>query len=336
MTGWAMVPGPWPAILGGDTVVALAGDGADAYARMLLPVVQGGAALEDVLDVLVAGGIAAAPDVVIAQRRGSRLTAAARGRGRAGILDAQGRTVLVEGRAARSWHETAVDDARGFVAGFDGDVAVPPHDADDEVPAADGALSVSRILLRVAAPPAPATPPYGHTLSFAEVPAQGAVHEDEMIDDVSVGLSGIVCAAGHPNPPTRDTCVTCGIRLGRSAVASVGRPSLGTIGLPDGTQLPLGGEMIVGRSPRVERVEGHALPRLVRLEDSSADVSRNHARIFTEGWNVIVEDLGSSNGTIVIAADGTSRHLRTGETALLTRGTVLDLGGVHLTVDGAP
>lgn len=170
----------------------------------------------------------------------------------------------------------------------------------------------------------------------AEPEEQAAPAQHGTAGEASAELPGLLCPQGHPNPPTRETCAVCGARIGSAQVATVGRPQLGAIVLPDGRRIAISETMIIGRSPRSERTGGSALPTLVKLDGAPGDVSRNHARVFVEGWNVLVEDLGSANGTVVLSPDGSSRRLRSGESALLTRGAALDLGGVRLSVEDVP
>lgn len=190
--------------------------------------------------------------------------------------------------------------------------AVRAEEVEDEV-----ASSPAAIL------PTPSSTARGHAMS----PAAS--------DEMSAEVSGLVCATGHPNPPTRATCVVCAIPLTGAQPARTSRPQ-GMLRLPDGRRLPIDAQMIIGRSPRAERSDGRALPTLVKIDRASSDVSRNHARIGVEGWNVVIEDLGSTNGTVILATDGTIRRLRGGETALLTAGVVVDLGGVRIHVEDVP
>lgn len=162
-----------------------------------------------------------------------------------------------------------------------------------------------------------------------------AVRETED-EEQPAEVSGLVCAAGHANPPTRDSCVMCGAALSDARPARVNRPPMGMLGLPDGRRIRIDAQMIIGRSPRAERSGGRQLPTLVKIDGAPTDVSRNHARLVVEGWNLVVEDLGSMNGTVVVSADGSIRRLRGGETSLITAGAVLDLGGLRITVEEAP
>ncbi len=70
-----------------------------------------------------------------------------------------------------------------------------------------------------------------------------------------------------------------------------------------GRQLPLDSVVDIGREP--------SLP--LHLEEDT-QVSRRHARIAVQGGTVVVEDLGSTNGTFVSGAPLAGEHvLRTGD-----------------------
>ena len=75
------------------------------------------------------------------------------------------------------------------------------------------------------------------------------------------------------------------------------RPPLGVLIIDDGATIQVKGDMVIGRSPAEhERVTaGSAKP--VTIEDTTKSISRVHAAITLEDWDVRMEDLGSSNGT---------------------------------------
>ena len=83
-------------------------------------------------------------------------------------------------------------------------------------------------------------------------------------------------------------------------------------GAGTGSEHPVDGELILGRE--------HGSADLV-IDDPG--VSRRHARVLTDGAGVVVEDLGSSNGTYVMV-DGHARELRLrrGEALLGERGWI--------------
>jgi len=102
--------------------------------------------------------------------------------------------------------------------------------------------------------------------------------------------------------------------------------------LSTGAREPLTQPVVVGRAPTASKVSGSALPRLVTIPGDK-DISRNHAQFAVEGGTVVVTDLHSRNGTVVIMPGKAPQQLRQGEPTAVILGTVIDLGGgVTLTV----
>nr|WP_255453762.1 FHA domain-containing protein [Cryobacterium sp. HLT2-28] len=56
-------------------------------------------------------------------------------------------------------------------------------------------------------------------------------------------------------------------------------------------------------------------------------MSRNHVRITVEGETVVVTDLHSRNGTVIVLPGKPPQKLRGGESTSVIVGTVVDLGG---------
>lgn len=81
-----------------------------------------------------------------------------------------------------------------------------------------------------------------------------------------------------------------------------------------GTKVPLAGPVVIGRSPGAD---------IVIADDF---VSGRHARVTPAGDGALLEDLGSTNGTIVNGA-------RVGVPVSLKAGSVIDIGTVRLKVD---
>jgi pSer/pThr/pTyr-binding forkhead associated (FHA) protein len=95
--------------------------------------------------------------------------------------------------------------------------------------------------------------------------------------------------------------------------------------LPSGSRQPLDVPVVLGRAPSVAGVPASALPHLVTLVGD--DISRNHVRVAVEGGTVVVTDLHSSNGTIVVVPGRPPEKLRGGEPTPVIAGTLIDLGG---------
>jgi hypothetical protein len=169
-----------------------------------------------------------------------------------------------------------------------------------------------------------------------EHPPAGDAVEDAAVEEPLSDVSAVLCPAGHPNAPARSACAVCGSPLLGARLARVPRPDLGRLVLPDGRTVPITGTIVLGRSPRAERTSAETIPVLVALGDASGDISRNHLRVTVDAWTVLVEDLGSTNGTMLTDAAG-ARRLRPGEPAIVSDGAVADLGGeVRVRFEGTP
>jgi hypothetical protein len=108
---------------------------------------------------------------------------------------------------------------------------------------------------------------------------------------------GVYCKNGHFGDPNARSCVVCGVSRGRRGPAPQPgpRPPLGALVLDDGSALELSADCVVGREPALDPsvAAGEAQP----LGIVDAAVSRVHARIHLDGWQVFLIDLGSVNGT---------------------------------------
>lgn len=103
--------------------------------------------------------------------------------------------------------------------------------------------------------------------------------------------------------------------------------------LPDGSVLPLENGLIVGRDPQPQ--EGYGVTERARLHDVERSVSKTHAILGVSDGTIWVLDLNSTNGTVLLADDGTET-LCTPEVATpLPAGTDVRFGEyrVHVAVD---
>ncbi len=127
--------------------------------------------------------------------------------------------------------------------------------------------------------------------------------EDDPDDGAPVAIvRGVRCPDNHHNNPKASFCSMCGRRMGvsRSLVLVDGpRPPLGVLVVDDGATIPVRSDMVLGRSPADHPLvlEGRAQP--VALQDPSMSMSRAHIHVRLDEWDIVVEDLGSSNGTFV-------------------------------------
>ncbi len=142
----------------------------------------------------------------------------------------------------------------------------------------------------------------------------------------------VLCPYGHPNPPESKRCTDCGVRVIDAEPRRVAQPALATLRVTDGTQAVLDRVVLVGRAPS-ER--GELPARLLTVPSPAHDISRTHLEIAPDGWRVLVKDLNSTNGTVLVGPDGASRRpLPPGQAVPVALGSILELAeGVSVLLD---
>lgn len=105
-----------------------------------------------------------------------------------------------------------------------------------------------------------------------------------------------------------------------------------TIVLDDGAQQAVSGQVLIGR-----RVKGPdprwPSARLLTLVDTTKSVSKVHALLEADRAAFRVTDLGSTNGVIIAAPDGTEIDLATGATSEVIPGSSVILGNYTMRVE---
>ncbi len=209
---------------------------------------------------------------------------------------------------------------------------VPPDiDAPPPPPPHHAPGGFEAVLLVGESPPPP--PPPRAPLSMATV-GDEAIPDDGMPPAI---VPGVRCSRDHHNNPHALYCSSCGIKMGvhRTLVVVNGpRPPLGILVLDDGSTIPVQHDLVIGRDPSVDDlVSGRkALP--IRIEDDTSSVSRAHLLVALDGWEVLISDRGSSNGTAVRGSDAEPwRQLSPSERVQISTGTQIKLGERLLVFD---
>lgn len=101
--------------------------------------------------------------------------------------------------------------------------------------------------------------------------------------------------------------------------------------LQDGRRLPIEGDLLLGRAPVARDDLGEVVP--VPVTDAARSVSKTHALLRADAGRVLVQDLGSTNGTWIVHPDG-----RTDEVSLTAFNEVpatahLELGHCPLRIE---
>jgi FHA domain len=180
----------------------------------------------------------------------------------------------------------------------------------------------------------------GNTLSVAEARRLRAERGGEVPIAAPASAAGtatvqaLVCDCGHANPPYDAACRRCGAELNGVPVV-IPRPVLGRLRFSTGDEVVLDRPLIIGRKPDAEGRRFSDIPKTVKLD--VRELSRSHAVVHLEGWQVRVEDLGSLNHTTVTLHGRQPQRLREGEPMLITDRAVIDLGGeVECVYDANP
>ncbi|GAA1225879.1 FHA domain-containing protein [Pseudonocardia alaniniphila] len=152
-------------------------------------------------------------------------------------------------------------------------------------------------------------------------------------------VRGHLCPRGHLNDPRAQFCLSCGSRVedGGGGLVSGPRPPLGMLIFDDGVTHTVDADHLVGRMPEADpRVRAGSLRSLL-IEDPSGAVSRVHAEIRLNGWDVLLVDSGSRNGTFV-AGPGESAWtpLPARQSRWLVPGTRVRLGGRTFLFEAPP
>jgi hypothetical protein len=140
-------------------------------------------------------------------------------------------------------------------------------------------------------------------------------------------LLALRCKLGHLSPTYAATCRVCGAELGEQNPVEAVRPSLGQLVLSNGSAVVLDKGVIFGRSPQSDLEDPAERPNLVRLIDS-AEISRMHASIMLDGWQVLLRDLGSQNGTILTLPGHAPEQIRPNEDYVLEPGSIVSFADV--------
>ena len=193
-----------------------------------------------------------------------------------------------------------------------------PHDWADDAPTLDEAV------------PGDATTE-GLEPGSLEATTPGLAPADEVLSGPTV--DAVVCAWGHPNPPGATSCRICSGAIAAQRSRRVTPPVLAVLRASNGETVEVSRPVLVGRAPSPDRSPTPD-PQLLTLTSPSHDISRTHLVITPADWEVSVTDLHSTNGTLLIAPDGSVRQLDPGEPALVALGTTVELAeGVSVLVD---
>ncbi len=135
-----------------------------------------------------------------------------------------------------------------------------------------------------------------------------------------------VCPEGHLCPAYLEWCPECGGGLGGAPV-EIPQPSLGRLVISTGGEVELDHDAILGRNPKLPPDFPGEPPELVRISDPTNDVSNRHLQVRVGQWQVVVRDLGSTNGTEIVRPGWAPMSLGAGQETTIEPGTRVILAG---------
>jgi hypothetical protein len=136
-------------------------------------------------------------------------------------------------------------------------------------------------------------------------------------------VRGVDAAAVHPEPQRPEP---------RTKTARAARPGpvysfrIGALKDP----ITLDRPARIGRKPSTPRIAVGIPPRLVRVVSPKREVSSNHLELCQTGNSIVVTDLRSTNGTVVLVPGSTPRKLLQGESVVVLPGTLVDIGDENI------
>jgi FHA domain len=163
-------------------------------------------------------------------------------------------------------------------------------------------------------------------------PTSGASPAEADIQDSAI--LAVLCPNGHASPPSATSCRTCGGPVATQGPQFVAYPILAVLRASDGTSAELDRPVLIGRAPSPDRSSSRA-PRLMTVPSPNHDISRTHLEVAPDDWQIVVTDLNSTNGTILVRpGGGDPQQLAPGEPVPVPVGSVMEIGdGVSVLID---
>ncbi len=120
-------------------------------------------------------------------------------------------------------------------------------------------------------------------------------------------VEGVLCANGHFNHPLAPYCAECGLSLAQQSNRTVWgpRPPIGVLVFDDGQTVNVDMDLVIGRQPDRDDAVRAGKARALPVEDGESAISRKHAVITLSGWDAVIIDQGSANGTYIAPPEAT-------------------------------
>ena len=146
-------------------------------------------------------------------------------------------------------------------------------------------------------------------------------------------IMAVVCQYGHASAQNATSCRICGSPIAPQGPQLLPRPVLAVLRSSNGSATEVDRAVLIGRAPSGQRSNAR-IPKLMTVPSPGHDISRTHLEVAPEGWSVVVTDLHSTNGTILVRPDAERSPLPAGESVPVQLGSVVELGdGISVLID---
>lgn len=305
--------------------------------------------LQRVVGILASQGLSQTPDFALVRVAGGELQIVVRGEATVHVSNPMGVRQGVSGQAASTWVETTLSGAYEFAVSMTRVVPRTVPIIDDSCLIAS-AVATADTLFTLGWEAPQGTEPEAVVPAVVPSPAL----TPEPISHPAAAVSTPVRAlAPTPDPapvpraaPAADfdehTILSNNLVQYRAQMETNVVPApLALVTFPNlvlntGAKVAVDRTVLIGRAPEAQRVTGRELPRLIAVPSPNNDISRTHVQVRVEGDLVVVTDLNSTNGVILVEPGQTPRRLHPDEPTPVPFFGVVDLGdGVTFTVEAA-
>ncbi|QZY28663.1 FHA domain-containing protein [Nocardioides coralli] len=336
-------PGPWFAVVGEHATVLLPPAEKERVAE-LWSVVDDGGGFDVVLDALISRGLRDLTGFVLVATAEGTTRLVVRGPAQAHVVADDGE-VTVDGTEATTWAErtlSGVSSLRLVVADAAEEAALHTmtgglvrvselttpaevgghqHEDEVEVPADEPDPDPGAELPTTGPMPVPEAPPgpLGPETDWSQPPPEPPI--------------------GVPSGPPPPVAVTQPVPLQSSVPGPEESEPAAVVRLvfSHGEEVAVDRAVVVGRAPQAGRSRGTGEPQLVTVPSPGQEISSTHLEVRpgsgSDHGHAVVEDLGSTNGTVLVRPGQAAEELTAGTPVVLVPGAVLDLGdGITITV----
>jgi hypothetical protein len=208
----------------------------------------------------------------------------------------------------------------------------PPMPPDFDAEALARLENADTALMATPLPPAAGLAASSGVPAGAGAPGPSSAPAAELSQDSLI--MAVVCQYGHASPQNASHCRICGSPIAPQRPQLIPRPVLAVLRASDGTTAVVDRAVLIGRAP-ASQLSSAQSPRLMTVPSPGHDISRTHLEVAPDGWQIVVRDLNSTNGTVLVRPGGVDRQqLTAGEPVLVQLGSVVELGdGISVLID---